>query len=195
MSSAENKLHSREVLGCDITDKANRRAVLCVETQEIFYSIREASRKTGIVRASISKCCLGKAKTAGGKHWAYVGSPIPSLDTTKKGASVVNVETGERFNSYEEAGRSVSRDGCSIRKACKGGGKCGGYHWKSFYAHDSGGGINKPVRCIETGRVYDCALDAVKELGVNSNHIGRSCRTGGTAYGYHWEWANKKEED
>ena len=46
--------------------------VLCVETGEIFESIMEASRKTGINSSHISKVCLGKRKTTGGYHWEYL---------------------------------------------------------------------------------------------------------------------------
>lgn len=48
------------------------RKVLCVETQKIYGSLREAYRHTGIKHGSISSACLGKSKTAGGFHWEYV---------------------------------------------------------------------------------------------------------------------------
>ena len=43
--------------------------VLCVETGEVYPSIQEASRRTGIKYPSISNCINGKRKTAGGFHW------------------------------------------------------------------------------------------------------------------------------
>ena len=43
--------------------------VLCVETGELYPSLTEAKRQTGIVQSSISKCLNGKLKTAGGYHW------------------------------------------------------------------------------------------------------------------------------
>ena len=46
--------------------------VLCVETGEIFDSISDAQRTTGIGRSNISQVCLGKRKTAGGFHWRFV---------------------------------------------------------------------------------------------------------------------------
>ena len=36
-----------------------------------FYGIREAERQTSIGRESISRCCRGKLKTAGGYVWKY----------------------------------------------------------------------------------------------------------------------------
>ena len=45
--------------------------VVCVETGKVYYSKREAERQTGIANTNIFSCCKGKAKTAGGYHWAY----------------------------------------------------------------------------------------------------------------------------
>lgn len=36
-----------------------------------FYSGREASRETGIFQSSISACCTGKTKSAGGYYWKF----------------------------------------------------------------------------------------------------------------------------
>lgn len=52
----------------------------------------------------------------------------------------------------------------------------------------------KPVRCIETGVIYSCAEEAVKDLG-KSNKTGISNACNGkykTAYGYHWEYVEVK---
>lgn len=46
--------------------------VLCVETGELYPSVSEVSRQTGIKRPSISACLNGRRKTAGGYHWRKV---------------------------------------------------------------------------------------------------------------------------
>ena len=46
--------------------------VLCLETGVVYPSMTEASRQTGIDDGSISLCCNGKRKTAGGFHWQKV---------------------------------------------------------------------------------------------------------------------------
>lgn len=43
--------------------------VLCLETGEVYPSVREASRQTDINQGNISACCNGKLKSAGGFHW------------------------------------------------------------------------------------------------------------------------------
>lgn len=46
--------------------------VLCVETGEVFNSVRDAERATRVYQSSISRACQGKRKTAGGYHWQYL---------------------------------------------------------------------------------------------------------------------------
>lgn len=49
-----------------------RRMVKCVETDEIFTSIKKASRELGIDSSNISKVLNGKYKTTGGYHFQEV---------------------------------------------------------------------------------------------------------------------------
>ncbi len=53
-------------------DAKNRisKKVKCIETGEIFQSIRKAIKETGI--HGIQKCCSGSLMTAGGFHWKVV---------------------------------------------------------------------------------------------------------------------------
>ena len=46
--------------------------IKCLETGEIFSSVRRASIKYNISHYSISLVCKGKRKTAGGYQWSYV---------------------------------------------------------------------------------------------------------------------------
>jgi hypothetical protein len=48
-----------------------KKAVFCVELDKGFESITKASKATGICLQSISMCCLGNHKTAGGLHWRF----------------------------------------------------------------------------------------------------------------------------
>ena len=46
-------------------------AILCVETGEHFYSIRDAERKTGLQRTGIMGVLKGKYKQTGGMTFEY----------------------------------------------------------------------------------------------------------------------------
>lgn len=47
--------------------------VICIETNQIFNTIKEASETMHINRDGISKTCRGIQKKAGGYHWKYYG--------------------------------------------------------------------------------------------------------------------------
>ena len=51
--------------------KCNGKAVVCVETGEVFRTAHEAGREKHLDFSSICKCCKGKAKTVGGFRWRY----------------------------------------------------------------------------------------------------------------------------
>lgn len=64
----ENKIINNQI------EKENKNftKVLCVETNEVFNSIKEAVSKYGLSQGNISMCCLGKRNTCGGYHWKYL---------------------------------------------------------------------------------------------------------------------------
>lgn len=52
----------------------NMKQVICIETEIVYPSTREAERQTGIDNSQISAVCNHKKnyKTAGGYHWEYI---------------------------------------------------------------------------------------------------------------------------
>lgn len=59
------------------------KSVYCVETGEVFGSIKEAADSVGLCRVAVSRCVRGLAKTSGGLRWAYV-----SVDPPRDGGAV-----------------------------------------------------------------------------------------------------------
>ena len=70
--SKEVSTDSKEVSTVNKEVSTVNREVVCVETGEVFSSIRQASRATGADPSAIAKCCNGKRKTANGYQWQYV---------------------------------------------------------------------------------------------------------------------------
>ena len=58
-------------VGCPNCAGNRRRRVLCIETGMEYESMGQAEKDTGINHSSISQCCKGLSKTAGGYHWKY----------------------------------------------------------------------------------------------------------------------------
>lgn len=55
--------------------------VICVDTNQTYYSASYASECTGINRLAISKCCRGERKSAGGFVWKFVENQGESSTT------------------------------------------------------------------------------------------------------------------
>lgn len=73
-TSVNNRASGYGCKECYIKNRpiVNNRKVICVETQETFESIAEASRKMSVLRSAISNCLSGRVKSAGGYHWKYI---------------------------------------------------------------------------------------------------------------------------
>lgn len=71
-TNTENVQHSHNTGLCENGIKAKSKPVLCTTTGEIFESINEASRQTGVSPSNIMRCCQGKRKTAKCLEWQYV---------------------------------------------------------------------------------------------------------------------------
>lgn len=66
--------YQNNVYGSRLTKSAAKRSipVLCIETGVKYSSAYAAQRQIGIRQNQISRCCHGKAKTAGGYHWKFI---------------------------------------------------------------------------------------------------------------------------
>ncbi|MBR5912782.1 MAG: GIY-YIG nuclease family protein [Selenomonadaceae bacterium] len=142
----------------------------------------------------------GKFGLRGFKHSKSFGEKISkALIRSQNGAKkVINVETGEIFNSIKNAAESVGKSRDVIWRALYGRIKtAGGYHWKFLSEYDEHEilGDEKPYRktvmCIETGEIFPSARAAAKYVGVSFSLISIAlhgkCKTAG---GFRWKFAN-----
>lgn len=107
--------------------------VICIESGEIFSSIRAAARWANVNDEAIRRVCHGKNKTSAGYHWSFVDEDGNLINSIPKNnlKDVICVETEISFKSTIEAAQwaGVSRN--SVAKVCRGEMKtAGGYHWK-----------------------------------------------------------------
>lgn len=72
--------HKRKIGNANKGKKIDGKYVRLVETEVVYQSIAEAGRLNKIIPSSISACCNGKRKTAGGYHWEFVNQDIERSD-------------------------------------------------------------------------------------------------------------------
>lgn len=70
ITNKENRTKNYYEMRMGFNNRVSKK-VIRVEDNKEFNSLRIASRETGIHCSSISECCTGKRKTAGGFTWRY----------------------------------------------------------------------------------------------------------------------------
>lgn len=110
--------------------------VLCIETNTTYNSATEAAKENGCTIHLISAACLGKVKTAKGKHFKYVEmdseteKKIPiHKETTIRGKgkrsngnchAIFDITTGDIYTSCTDAAEGIGIVQSAISAACKG---------------------------------------------------------------------------
>ena len=156
-----------------------RRAVMCIETGQVFSTIKEAQEITGLW---IKQQLKGLTENAGGYHFKYVEGETPEYKPKK--AVFTSEELEILKQEYYEHGTNIPSLLCRHSSETI---RCKASELKLIKKHS-----NKcPVLCIETGITYPTLTAAAKALGHNAaSHICLACKTGGTSGGYHWEYVN-----
>lgn len=120
--------------------------VIILETEDTFETVKECAEFIGCNKTSVNKNLSGKAKQCLGYHIMYfknynkdenkyLGLPRYNESkqryTTKKGHSIICIETGEEFKSIIEASKKFNVCKTDISLCCSGKRKtAGGYHWR-----------------------------------------------------------------
>lgn len=107
-----------------------QKAIVCVETGEVWGSITDCSIETGILTQNLSQNCCKQHKTAKNKHYAYLSEynenwlPAEEYNTDKRRAvsgrskPVYCLETNEIYCSASEAGRQLNISNRLVSKCC-----------------------------------------------------------------------------
>ena len=118
-----------------IPPKKTTKKVVCVETKEVFDSIKSAANKYNIFQSGISECVKNQAHTCGGFHWCLLANFEEKRAVPKQRTSVMkkvrNIDTNMIFNSIREAALNSGICEQNIGRVCKGKAKtAGGFHWE-----------------------------------------------------------------
>ncbi|MBO4583887.1 MAG: hypothetical protein J5756_02340 [Clostridia bacterium] len=129
------------------------------------------------------------------------GCPECGKEKTKKAVSrsVINLDTGEIFDSLDSAGKSCGGLKSGIFRGCQNSNKkVYGYHWA--YVDNKTRNRQSKYRCrvrnSDTGEVFDSFSQAAKVYGCTRSSIAKACygKTK-TSQGFHWELLNGSECD
>ena len=116
--------------------RSDSRKVYCVELKMTFNSITEAEKFFNI--KNILKCCNNWKYTSGGYHWCFEEDiknfrKIEQVDRIFRNGQakrVINMNTGEIFDSISGAARRIGRNPTTLSEAIKKNTKCAGCFWR-----------------------------------------------------------------
>lgn len=177
------------------------RKIRCVETSEIFDSIKAAAEHHGLKAPNISAVLAGKGKSCGGFHWEYVNGLPPQQRSEKMRRKVSKpvrcVETGVVYASVREAAEAFGVTVSAIGNVASGRReKSCGYHWEFFDGqipppHEEENPTVSPklIRCVETRKIFKTIKDAAEHVGISTAAISHTLHGwANTAGGCHWEF-------
>lgn len=215
-ADSRQKVKRKYTKNLDSDNKA--RAVVCVETGEIYASGEAAAQALGAPNGANIRTAARKGKTSRGYHWRFATAseaasvappPRPAKEPekpkeAKKPRGVVCWETGEAFESTRTAADALGISSTSmITNAIRSKGRTGGLHW--YWANEprpesfpepkprkhAGGRRKRPVICWETGELFDSAKEAAAAYGVAVSGISEAVARRGRCHGLHWYWADE----
>lgn len=155
------------------------------------------------------------AVTSCGKVWSHVRQKFLSPKIDKKGYKIVRLydATGRSFmkrvarlvlETYRPVEGMEKLQANHIKEFEKSNDSLNNLEWMTPKENANYGTRNQrgarangiPVRCVETGEVYESISAAARQFGINRNGITRAAMDSKkTCIGYHWEYAvanNKK---
>lgn len=192
--------------------------VICIETKIVYKSATDASRKLDISNATISSCCRGENKEAGGFHWMFANEYDDNKVSlwlenakSKKCTEVYCIDTGKTYSSIRDASLDTGVGANIISNCCSGElSHAGNLMW--LYLDDvTEENINRMINqkktredkklsrrviCLETKEIYKSPNDAQDKTGISRTHIKECCKGNGvSAKGYHWMYLSDYTEE
>lgn len=180
----------------------NSKAIICLNTQEVFESAKHVIDKYQINNGSLYQVCLGKRKTAGrdettgeSLQWAYLedyeNGTRKLAPHKQKERKVVCLNTGEVFPSLISAVTAFElNDNTGVSAVCRGYTATYGRHpetkeplqWAYLEDYESGARKfqlhntkHRKVICLNTEEIYHSLHDAGTALNIDCSSISHNC--------------------
>lgn len=149
--------------------KLFKKPIICIDTGEIFDSVKSAAVSVGVSRSCISMALNGKMKTAGGYRWAYLN---PEEDKVSEETSK---NLGKANRGKKQSAEQIEKRATKLR------GKSNPHlnHYKLVF-------------CVETERIFASVKIAAESVGITPCFLSKVLHgIGKTAGGYHWKFAKE----
>ena len=189
------------------------REVICVDTNVVFSSIKEASKKTGVSYVGIAKCCARESVSAGNFKWAYLDEydddwePVlpkkTDFDYLKK--AIICVESGQVWNSIVDCSIETGIQAQNLsQNCCKGHRTAKNKHYAYLVDFDEkwapakeysterrkkASTLKKEVYCYQKNMFYESASACSLELGIPVRAVSRCAKKDGdliSTHGYNF---------
>lgn len=92
----------------------------------------------------------------------------------------------ERINQRNKEYRERNKDYCKAYDKAR---RKRNYNYFNIASHGPHG---LPVRCIETGEIFDNGAEASRSMGLHANAVNHSIHRGYRAGGYYWEYLGEQ---
>ena len=196
----------------------NKHKVICIETKKIYDSVAAAARYFGVGRENIIKACQQHQRAVAGKHLWYLEDfnnateiIIPPPKTKPQKRAVICLETSEVFPTIRQAAKWLGMVHGAVSRACRKHYAAGGYHFRylddvpeeqrAVKVNPQGApdktlslkGNSHPVKCVESGEIFESVLAAARYYKINHSNIRQACRTNWRAGGLHWCFVDEQQ--
>ena len=171
-----------------LSQQMNGKPVVELISGTIYPSAEEAARLLKIIQASnITTCCKGRAKSANGYQFCYLEDYLMGnyeIKTRGNNKRIIDIDTGEVYESAKEASEKLGVNATKIRDVCRGVRITTGGHRFAYQEDYLSGNYNpklesrpyRPIQEVESGKIYNNAADAGRDLNVDSSGILKVCK-------------------
>lgn len=195
----------------------HKREVICLETNIIYDSLIDASRKTNISRGFLFKVCNKQSQTVYNQHWLYLDDykkmseqeiqEILNSCQNYNRKKIICVEDKKIINSLVEGEKYFNVDKSTIRRHCFDKKPIKGKHVLFLEDYEKmseqeiqeicSNMINscKKIICLDTKECFDSINDASKKYNISYSLILNCCiGVSKSAKKLHWKYLNDYEK-
>lgn len=191
-------------IGFPFGTKSRSRPVICLETGERWFSMKEAASSLGC-SATVVSGAIKTGRDICGRHLYYADSPKPDDDffrLSRRPRPVTCLETGVTYKSSGAAVQALGlRSSKQIYAACTRGLAAGPQRLHFYYADEpvptdsffsKGRTAPHDIMCVETGEVFHGYKEVAERVNVSKSYVRQAIFRGVACGGLHFIFCNSE---